>query len=351
MIGIVVVALCVMLPLGVAGPNLSLPTEVFIFAVFAMTYDLVFGYTGLISFGHALFVGAGGYAVASAVTQHGLPLWLGLVLAAVTGLVLATITGSLALRTKGVYFAMVTLAFAQGASTFAGNDVGNLTGGTNGEPVNGVPNWLVAPGNEIHLYYVMLAFLVVSFLVLKLFVGSPMGRVWQAVRDNEQRALMIGYEPFVYRLVSYMIAGTICSLAGAMYAIFIGYISPDNLSANVTIEMLLMVIIGGGGTLWGAIFGAAVLRYANHYLNELPTSGLLAHFPSWVQNTLGQPLLVLGVIYLLLIYFFPQGLAGLVQRRLRWLSSSPPPYVDGSHTPPTQVLEPVPVGIELAEEA
>jgi branched-chain amino acid transport system permease protein len=301
-----------------------IPTEVFIFAVFALTYDVIFGYTGLISFGHALFVGAGAYGLTVAMSQHGAPLWLGLLVAVGVGVVFSTVTGALALRTRGVYFAMVTLALAQVAFTLADSNAGGLTGGANGEPVQGVPTWLVAPGNESHLYYVALIFLALSFLLLRLFVSSPAGRVWQAIRDNEQRALLIGYRPYVYKLLSYAIAGTLCSLAGAMYAIYVGYVSTDFFSASLTIQLLLMVIIGGAGSLWGAILGAAILRYLNYYLAQFATSSALSHFPSWIQQTVGQPLLILGVFYLLLIYFFPQGIAGLASRHLSFARTSTP---------------------------
>ncbi|HEV3310897.1 MAG TPA: branched-chain amino acid ABC transporter permease, partial [Chloroflexota bacterium] len=185
-----------------------LPTEVFIFAVFALTYDVIFGYTGLISFGHALFVGGGAYALAVAMSEHGAPLWLGLMITVAAGVVLSVTTGMLALRTRGVYFAMITLAFAQAAYTLAQSNIGNLTGGENGIPVNGVPTWLVAPGNESHLYFVALGLLVAAFVLLRLFVMSPAGRVWQAIRDNESRAQMLGYNPYLFKLMSYVIAGT-----------------------------------------------------------------------------------------------------------------------------------------------
>lgn len=324
LVGGAVLVILVLIPIVVGAPQLSLPTEVFIFATFALTYDVIFGYTGLISFGHALFVGGGAYALAITMTSHGAPLWLGLLITVLAGIALSTGTGLLALRTRGVYFAMITLAFAQAAFTLAVGDVGGLTGVENGLQLTGIPTWLNGPGQEAHLYYVALAGLVFVFLVLRLLVSSPGGRVWQAIRDNEQRALMIGYRPYVFKLMSYVIAGTFCSLAGALYAIYVGAVSTDALSANTTIQLLLMVIIGGAGSLWGAIVGAAIMRYLNHYLTVLSTSSFINHFPNWLHQTIGQPLLVLGVIYLLLIYFFPQGLAGLAQRHLAFARSPVP---------------------------
>lgn len=318
--GGVVLLVLLLAPLGIGSSNLSLPTEVFIFALFALSYDLVFGFTGLISFGQALFVGSGAYALAVDVAQYHAPLWTGFVAALFLGIVLSVVTGVLALRTRGVYFAMVTLAFAQGAFTLADSGVGNTNGET-GLSVTSTPAWLTAPGNEAHFYYVALAVLVLGFSLLRLFVVSPAGRVWQAVRENEQRALMLGYRPFLYKLMSYVIAGTVCSLAGALYAVYVGSVSTSLFSADLTIQLLLMVIIGGAGSLWGAIVGAALIRYLNHYLNVLSSSTFVLNGPNWLHQTLGQPLLVFGVIYLLLVVFFPQGIVGLTQRRVHLGSS------------------------------
>jgi branched-chain amino acid transport system permease protein len=316
LVGGAVLGILVLLPLFIGGADLALPTEVFIFALFALSYDLVFGFTGLISFGQALFIGAGAYALAVDVTQYHAPLWVAFIIALLVGTILSALTGALALRTRGVYFAMVTLAFAQGAFTLADSGIGNTNGET-GLSVTATPAWLTAPGNESHFYYVALVVLVLGYSLLRLFVLSPAGRVWQAVRENEQRALMIGYRPFLYKLMAYVIAGAVCSTAGALYAVFVGSVSTSLFSADVTIQLLLMVIIGGAGSLWGAIVGAALIRYLNHYLNVLSSSSWVVNGPNWLHQTLGQPLLVFGVIYLLLVVFFPQGIAGLSQRRFR----------------------------------
>jgi branched-chain amino acid transport system permease protein len=313
-IGAVTLVLLLLLPIALPGSQLSLPTEVFIFGLFALSYDLIFGFTGLISFGQALFIGLGGYALANALTSHGVPFWPALLIVLLVGVLISAITGAIALRTRGVYFAMVTLAFAQAAFTLAESDVGHLTGGDNGMILSGVPDWLVGPSSNTHFYYVALLVLLVTFLLLRLFVESPAGRVWQAVRENEQRTLMVGYHPFAFKLLAYVISGTVATMGGALYALYVGTISPSFLSADTTIQLLLMVIIGGAGSLWGAMVGAAVVRYLNHYLTVLSTSDFVSHLPNWLHQTIGQPLLIFGVIYLLLIYFFPQGIAGLAQR-------------------------------------
>lgn len=313
-VGAVVLVMLLVLPFLLPAPQLTLPTEVFIFALFALTYDVIFGYTGLISFGQALFIGLGGYTLAITMTTHHAPLWLALLFVLVAGILVSAVSGLLALRTRGVYFAMVTLAFAQAAYTVSETNIDNLTGGDNGLSITGTPAWLTGPGNESHVYFVALAVLVAGFLLLRLFVSSPAGSVWQAIRENEQRTLMTGYRPYSFKLLSYVISGTICTLAGGLYAIFVGTVSPGLFSADLTIQLLLMVIIGGAGSLWGAMVGAAIMRYLNTYLNDLSASSFVAHLPHWLQQTIGQPLLVFGVVYLLLVLFFPQGIAGVVQR-------------------------------------
>jgi len=323
-IGALVLLALLLLPIGVAGGQLSLPTEIFIFAIFALTYDLIFGFTGLISFGHALFIGTGAYTLAIAMTEHQAPLWLALLIVLLIGIVVSTLTGLLALRTHGVYFAMVTLAFGQAAYTLVNSDIGSYTGGENGMAVSGIPAWLSGPGSETHFYYVALASLAVGYLLLRLFVRSPAGRVWQAIRENERRALMIGFRPYPFKLLSYVLSGTVFSLAGALYALFIGAISPNLLAADFTIQLLLMVIIGGAGSLWGAIVGAALVRAFNRYLTTLSASSFVGHLPHWLNQTIGQPLLIFGCIYLILVYFFPQGIAGLVQRRLGPIAGAAP---------------------------
>ena len=301
-------------PALVGASQLHLPTEIFLFALFALTYDLLFGYTGLISFGHALFIGVGAYTLGNALSVHGTPLWLAFLIVLLAGLVVSGLTGLLALRTRGVYFAMVTLALAQMAFTLAQSNVGALTNGDNGLGITGAPDWLTGPGTGAHFYYVALFVLVAGFLLLRRFVSSPAGQVWQAIRENEQRALMLGYRPFRFKLLAYVISGSIATLAGSLYALFVGTVSTTLLSADLTIQLLLMVIIGGAGSLWGAMVGAALMRYLNQYLNTLSTSDFIVHAPNWVQQTLGQPLLIFGCVYLVLVLFFPQGIAGLAQR-------------------------------------
>ncbi|GAC1512538.1 MAG: branched-chain amino acid ABC transporter permease [Chloroflexota bacterium] len=329
----VILVVMLLVPAVVSASQLRLPTEVFLFALFALTYDLIFGYTGLISFGHALFVGTGAYALAIATTTHHAPLWLAFLIVLTAGLVMSLVSGALALRTSGVYFAMVTLAFSQAAFTLAQSDIAGLTGGENGMLITGAPDWLSGPGSGQHFYYVALATLVLCFLLLRLFVHSPAGTVWQAVRENEQRAMMLGYRPYRYKLLAYVISGTVATAAGGLYAVFVGAISPNLFAADTTINLLLMVIIGGAGSLWGAVVGAAIIRALNQYLNQLSTSAFVSGLPSWLHQTLGQPLLIFGVIYLLLVFFFPEGIAGLAQRRRHHIPTAPLPGLDSLQQP------------------
>jgi branched-chain amino acid transport system permease protein len=349
--GAIVLLILLFLPLIAGRTQLSLPTEICIFAVFALTYDVIFGFTGLISFGHALFVGFGAYTLTIAMAGHGVAFWPALVVTLVVGIIISALTGALALRTRGVYFAMVTLAFAQAAYTLSVGNIGGLTNGENGMTLSGAPDWLVGTTSQSHFYYVALAFLVGGFLLLRLFVLSPAGRVWQAVRDNEQRSRMIGYNTFASKLLAYVISGTFCTLAGALYALYIGAVSTNLFAADLTIQLLLMVIIGGAGSLWGAILGAAVVRYLDRYLNDLASAGWVTSLPNWLHQTIGQPLLIFGVIYLLLIYFFPQGIAGLAQNLNLGRSLVPQPGLgeieaEAVATIPGEIppeIEPVPI--------
>jgi len=328
LMGAAVLLLLVLLPPIMGNTQLALPTEVCIFGIFALTYDLIFGYAGLISFGQAIFVGFGAYSLSSALTDHGMAFWPSLLIVLFAGILISALTGVMALRTRGVYFAMVTLAFAQAAFTLAESDVGSLTHGDNGVSITGAPDWLVGTTSQTHFYYVALAALVGSFLLLRLFVRSPAGRVWQAIRENEQRTRMIGYSPFAFKLLAYVISGTVCSLAGALYALYVGAVSPPIFSADLTIQLLLMVIIGGAGSLWGAILGAAIVRSLIHYLNQLSGADWVGNLPTWLHQTVGQPLLIFGVVYLALIYFFPQGIAGLALRFNLGRTIGPRPGLD-----------------------
>lgn len=270
--------------------------QVFILAVYAMSYDLLMGYTGILSFGHALFFGSGAYVVGILLKHAGWPLWqaaLALVLVAVAQ---SLLVGVLSLRVSGVYLTMVTLAFAQmffilGEAT----DFRQWTGAEDGLQGIPVPAWMSPTDERLRFYFLALGFAVLMFLLARRVVGSPTGAVMVAIRENEARARMLGYNTFVYKLIAITISGVMAALAGGMNALWNLNANTSMLDVGTTIDALLMTIIGGAGSLVGPMLGAGVLQLLGYWLNA-------AFGPRWP--------LIFGVVYILIVLFFPYGLVG-----------------------------------------
>ncbi len=275
--------------------------QVFILAVFAMSYDLLMGYTGILSFGHAMFFGAGAYATGILLKHSG---WgLAAVLLAVVGvaIVQSVLIGVVSLRVRGVYLAMATLAFAQMFFILAqATDLRAITGAEDGLHGIPVPDWLNPTDQRLTFYFVALLFMVIMYLIARRVVDSPPGRVMVAIRENEARAQMIGYNTFGYKLMAVTLSGVMAALAGFMNALWNLNATPDVLSVETTINALLMTIIGGVGTLIGPMLGAGVYQLLGYWLNA--TFG-----PRWP--------LIIGVIYILLVLFVPYGIVGTWQLR------------------------------------
>jgi branched-chain amino acid transport system permease protein len=292
--------------------------QVFILAVYAVSYDLLMGYTGILSFGHAMFFGTGAYVTGILLTHAGWPLWQVALAVVGVALVQGLIIGVLSLRVRGVYLAMVTLAFAQMFFILAeATDFREWTGAEDGLHGIPVPEWMSPTDQRLRFYYIALAFSVVAYLVARRVVDSPVGRVMVAIRENEPRAQMIGYNTFVYKLIAVTLSGLLAASAGLMNALWNVNANPSMLSVNTTINALLMTIIGGVGTLIGPVLGAGVLQLLGYWLND--TFG-----PRWP--------LIFGVVYILIVLFFPYGLVGTWRLRnqgwravwagrLRWLAA------------------------------
>ncbi len=323
-LAILVLAAMVALPALVNKFYLGLLIEVFVLAVFAMSYNLLLGYSGIISFGHAMFFGMGAYVVA--VTLAKVP-WKGMaqslepaaardafmnivpLLAILVGVVVITglmgvLVGVVSLRVRGVYFAMVTMAFAEVLAILAAStELRALTGGDEGLHDLPVPMWISPTEQRTLFYYLTLAFLVLMYLLAKRIVNSPTGRVLIAIRENEGRVASIGYNVFSFKLLIIIVSGIFAGLAGAVYCLYLRNITPDStLGVGRTIEALLMTIIGGVGTLLGPIIGAVVNRLLGNFLADQPMFAT-----SWQ--------LVLGLGYILLVLFFPQGIVGTWQAK------------------------------------
>ncbi len=289
------------MPLFVQG----LMIQVLIWAVFALSYDILMGHIGILSFGHALFFGTGAYAVGILVkyAQWSLPVAI-LAVIIITGLE-SFILGVLSLRVRGTYFAMVTLAFATVAFILVeATDFRDWTGAEDG--LHGVPfpDILNPAIHRVEFYYLAVAFAVAAFLLVRLFVDSPAGRVWSAIRENEARAVSIGYNTLLFKVQATMVSGILAGLAGALDGMFNMGANPMTMDTGTTINALLMTIIGGSGTLIGPMIGAAVLQLLGYVLN-------LYLGDVWQ--------LVFGLIYVLLVLFLPYGIVGTWRsRNLSW---------------------------------
>jgi branched-chain amino acid transport system permease protein len=280
-----------------------------VFGGLALGYDLLFGRAGLLSFGHALYIAAGAYGVDILITHAG---WSPAAAVAVTvpavGL-LAALLGAVALRVAGIAFAMVTLAFAQVGWITVNRDPGGLTGGEEGLPLSaaGLPAFLVGVANTVNLYWLALAFLVVVAVVVHSIDRAPLGRVLTGLRDDERRIAVAGLSPYRVKLLAFVVSGTLAGLGGAIYTLVVGGAAPHLASADLTLSLIVMAVLGGAGTRWGALAGGILYAYLDQRL---------ARVGGRLPGPLGQPLFVLGTLFVLAVYFAPGGLAGLS----RWIA-------------------------------
>nr|NIM95957.1 branched-chain amino acid ABC transporter permease [Anaerolineales bacterium] len=276
--------------------------QMLIWAIFAMSYDILLGYTGLLSFGHAMFFGTGGYVIAILIGRN-FSLALGWALIVVIGVALiqGLIFGLLSLRVKGVYLAMVTLAFAQMFFILVeAGDFRQFTGADDGLHGFPIPAFLSPTDFRTRFYYLTLILFVLVFLAARRLVHSPTGRVMISIRENENRAMMIGYHTIWFKLISFVAAGVFAALAGALSAIYNVSVTPANLSVVMTIDALAMTIIGGVGTLIGPIIGAGIIQLLGFWLEKW-------FGPTWT--------LIYGLIFMLIVIFLPFGIVGTIRAR------------------------------------
>ena len=304
-------------PLRAPGP-MTLLAGCFVFGALALSYDLIFGYAGLLSFGHALYFSIGVYATAIALQHWHWGLAGSLAFVMVLSVVLPAIVGAICLRTHGIAFAMVTLAFAQAGSIVVMQNPLNLTGGEEGLALSPsvLPAVFAGVANTRNLYWLALALLIFTYAVAAWLIASRPGRVWQAIRENERRAATVGLNPYLFKLGAFVCSSVLASLAGVVYLFLEGGAAPDITTANFTLALLVMVVLGGVGTLWGAVLGGVVYEYLDFRLVVLSSASGLASLPPVLRIPLSQPLFILGVLFILLVLFVPGGLAGAVRRLL-----------------------------------
>jgi branched-chain amino acid transport system permease protein len=290
-----------------------------VFGGVAMTYDLLFGFTGLLSFGHALYFAVGVYIVAIATTKWGWSFWEAILFTAAVGLVLPLVLGSVSLRVSGIAFAMVTLAFAQAGSILVETNPHKWTGSEEGVSVayQKLPSGLIGVLNTKNLYWVALAYAVIVFALITWAVASSPGHVWQAIRENERRVEVLGLHPFTYKLGAFVVSSFLAVGGGVVYLLIIGGATPEVATANFTLTLLVMVVLGGTGTRWGALLGGIIYTFADKRLPAAASSDAVQSLPGVLRTPLSEPLFVLGVIFILIVFFLPGGIAGLATRTRR----------------------------------
>jgi branched-chain amino acid transport system permease protein len=314
---------------------LNVAAKVLVFVVLVASFDLLLGYTGIVSFAHTMFFGIGAYGVAIASTRLG-PGWgslaVGIGVAMGLSFLLALVVGLFSLRVRAIFFSMITLAVAAAFQTLA-SQLSEITGGEDGLTFK-VPEMLspsfqlsenpflgVSLDGRLLCYYLLFFTALAAVLALLRIVNSPFGRVLQAIRENEFRAEAIGYRVVVYRTTSAILSALFATLAGAMLAIWLRYNGPDtSLSFEIMVDVLLIVVIGGMGTIYGAAIGSAIFVIAQSYLQDLLKLGSeAASGLPWLAALLSPDrwLLWLGLLFVLSVYYFPTGVVG----RLRALGS------------------------------
>ncbi|MEW2622453.1 branched-chain amino acid ABC transporter permease [Streptomyces sp. NPDC048106] len=310
-------------PIGSPG-NLQLLALCLVFGGLATGYDLLLGRTGLLSFGHALYFAAGTYVTDIVMLEAGLPFAVSALLGLLAGVALSALLGAVSLRVGGIGFSMVTLAFAQAASILVQRDPGGVTGGEEGRaaPADRLPASLVGIEHTANLYWIALAYLVVVLAVVWWAVRSPTGRVWEGVKENERRVEVLGLRPYGFKLVAFVLAGTLAALGGIVYLLLTGGATPRTTTSDFTLSLLVMVVLGGSGTRWGPLAGGILYTWADQRLGDLAGSHAVASLPSVVRVPLSQPLFLLGALFVAVIYVLPGGVARL-PARLRGTRPSP----------------------------
>lgn len=277
--------------LGISDYYTHLLMLMVIFGIFAMSLDILMGYGGLPSLGHAAFFGLAAYGVGIATVKLGLPWWQGVSIGLFACVVTATLFGLVALRTHGLYFMLITLALGQ-LLWGAANRWGSFTGGFNGlAGIRPPTEWLASTEA---FYYVALAILVLLSLAMKRLVDSPFGLALRSLSDSESRMLALGYNVWLHKYATFIITAVLAGIAGSMNALYNGFVSPRDLSIWMSAECILMVIIGGTRTLWGPLIGAIVVVTLRNVLS--------IYFDDW--------LIVLGAIFIVVVLFAPDGVVG-----------------------------------------
>ena len=297
-VGLLAILAMLVYPFLVADYPRALLAEIYIFAIFAMSLDLLLGFTGLMSLGHAAFFGLGAYAVAILGTLFGVNAWLALAAGVAVAAAGAAVIGFFCVRTTGIPFLMLTLAFSQLVFSVA-LKWRDVTGGSDGMAIAEKPALFgFELSDSLAMYFVALVFFLLSYWGLRRLLNAPLGHVFVGIRENEPRMLAIGYPTRAYKLLSFTIAGAFAGLAGGLYAIFNSFISPDAIYWTSSGDILIMTMLGGAGTLIGPAIGAGVFLLMKNVVSS--------YSEHWLA--------IIGIIFICCVMFFPGGIWGTLRQ-------------------------------------
>ena len=286
-------------------PYEALAVNILIFGLYAVGFNLLFGYTGMLSFGHAAFLGVGGYLAGIVVVHAGWPWWAAIVTGVAASCFAGLVIGYVAIRTRGIYFSMVTLALAQ-IVYYAFYKAEGWTGGENGlrgvkvEAIN-LPGISIDFINPLNKYYVILVFVALALWFVSRILNSPFGAVLEAIRENEKRAAACGFDVARSKLLVFVLSAAICGLAGALRALHLSMVPIDSLHYVLSGQAVMMCLLGGMGTFMGPFIGAAVFLYLEDVVTNITKY--------WMA--------VVGIIFMFFVLFFPKGIWGTV---LQWVA-------------------------------
>lgn len=275
-------------------------TQLLCFAMFACAFNLLLGYTKMLSFGHAAYFGSSAYITGWLVSVHGWGTLAGILAGVAVAMLLGIVIGAIAVRRQGIYFAMITMALAQ--LVFFICLQADFTGGENG--LQGIPRGsiagIIALDRDATMYYFVLAVFVAIYLFVRRIVRSPFGHVLEAIRENEARAISLGYKVDRYKLLAFVLSASIAGLAGSLKALTLSFATLSDVSQGTSGDVILMTLLGGSGTFLGPVVGAGVVLTLQQYLSE--------RVGAWVS-------VIIGAIFVICVMIFRRGIVGEIQRR------------------------------------
>lgn len=315
-IAIFIVLLLIVALLPAMGAYPIFIMKILCYALFACAFNLLLGYTGLLSFGHAAFLGGAAYATGQSLAIWGWPTLAGLLFGTASAAALGLIMGALSIRRSGIYFAMITLALAQMLFFFFLQ--ASFTGGEDG--LQGIPRGSILGwdlSNDLNLYYLVLAIFALGFLLIWRCVHSPFGQVLKAIRENEPRAISLGYDVDRFKLLAFVLSAALSGLAGATKSLVFVSATLTDATWQMSGLVILMTLIGGLGTLTGPVIGAIIVVVLENKVGEW--GALLAQWTGWNGfRTLGESVtIVIGLIFILCVMAFRRGIVGELAWRLR----------------------------------